>query len=99
MISSTGETFSEGYRVSRGAEQQYRIIGGSDAIGHDQGIEVDRLSGNALLLWRRLGDGQGAGLEMLASLGPRQRRIVFRVAGLTDVDDHVPDYGPFGGAL
>src|ERR1700744_2619292 len=39
-----GETFPERNRVSRGTEQQYGVVGGGDAIGHDQGIEVNRLA-------------------------------------------------------
>ena len=36
---------------------------------------------------------------MLAGLRPGQRRVVLRVPGLADVDDHVPQDRPFAGAL
>src|SRR6266478_9640970 len=80
--SLTGQAFPERDPVGRGAKQQDGVVGRGDAISHYQGVEVDRLTGHALLLWRRLGDGEGARGEMLAGLRPSQRRVVLRVAGL-----------------
>src|ERR1700675_4777749 len=88
-VSLTGQTFPKRHCVRRRAKQQDRVVGGGDAIRHDQRVEVDWLAGHAFLLRRRLGDREGAGREMFATLGPRQRRVVQRIAGLADVDDHV----------
>lgn len=85
----TGQAFRKRDRVRWGSEQQDGVVGRGDAIGHDQGVEVDRLAGHALLLRRRLGDGQGARAKMLAGLWPGQCRVVLRVAGLADVDDRM----------
>src|SRR5258708_22040544 len=97
--SLTGQAFPERDPVGRGAKQQDGVVGRGDAVSHYQGVEVDRLTGRALLLRRRLRDGEGARGEMLAGLRPGQRRVVLRVAGLADEDDHVPHSWPFAGAL
>src|SRR5450432_2590881 len=97
--SLTGQTFRERDCVGRRPEQQDRVVGRGDAISHYQWVEVDRLTGRDLLLRCRLVDAERTRREMLAGLRPRQGRVVLRVAGLADEDDHVPHRRPFAGAL
>src|SRR6185436_2590654 len=69
-----------------------------NSISYHQWIEIDRLARLALLLRSRLRDGERARLEMLAALRPGQRRVVLRITGLADVDDHVPQCRSLGRA-
>ena len=64
----------EGRGVGRRAEQQHRIVGGGDAVGHGQRIVVDVFA-FAALVGRGAGKGERPCFELFAVGRPKLRRV------------------------
>jgi hypothetical protein len=83
------QPFAKRNGVCRRAKQQDWVVGRLDSVSHDQWIEIDLLARGATLR-RGPRNRQGAGDKMSASVRPGYRGVVFGIAGLSHVNNHIP---------